>query len=300
MKLFKTLIYSFLSLSFILVLSIIALHFYTDYILYPKILAAQSKFQIYEKYVRADLKTLEKFPVFKKNDYKNEASEMLGSALGMHNKQNQIIDRLFSANPNWVTDKVQFKELTSDPHFAELDPKWIEKIKSFDHWKASNNVIAKAERLKNWAAVYAIKKLQTKDLNAGLKIYRKVAELINSTGSLNSQIQAIWMLQAEHKLMNDFQARDWQLIPMPSLDAYRRLTWGWITIGRQPFFDTLKAEYQNHAFAQFGVCASALENATTLFNARDYLEPKSFFEQVLRRIIRVRKNFIRRCFSAAI
>lgn len=275
----KYLLYSLLSLAILSVSALVGLHLYTDFTLYPKILAAQTKFQSYEKFILADLKTLEKFPVFIKNEYKSDASQMLASALTGESSSNKIIDRLFAANPNWVTDKIHFKELTADPQFAELEPKWIEKLKPFDHWKAEKSSVLEVERMKGWAAVYAIKKLQTKDLHAGLKIYRKVAELINSMGHLNSQTQSIWMLKAEHKLMNDFQARDWQLIPMGSLEAYRRLTWAWIHIGRQPFYEPLKSVYLSHAYPPFGVCASVLENASSLFTAREYLEPKSFFEQ---------------------
>lgn len=292
-------------------LGVLGLHFYTDMKLYPRIVSSQNSVQQYEKWILADFKTLEKFPLFKNNEYKKDAGPFLQTQIPLTglkdqkelNSQNTIVERLFQQYPEWLTNKVDFKGLTSDPQFAELDPKWMDQLKGFDHWAWSRQNetqerIQKARKqsgverigtlaalpvpnfalLRNWAAVYAIKKLQTKDLQAGLKIYRKVADLSNSTGTLVGQMQAVAMLKAEHKLMNDFQARDWQLLPLASIDAYKRLSWAWVHIVRQPFYSELKSEIKNYASATYGVCGGASENMMVLFGIREYLEPQTSFE----------------------
>lgn len=278
-------------------------HFYTEMKLYPNLLSSQNSVNQYEKWILADLKTLEKSPLFKKNEFKKDAASFLQDGLSLKNAQNQVVMKLFSQYPNWLNDKVDFKGLTSSPQFAELDPKWIEQIKTFDHWawtrqspiqemiqKArkqsgierigtlSSLPIPNIELLKHWAAVYAIKKLQTKDLQAGLKIYRKVAELTSTTGTLVGQMQTVAILKAEHKLLNDFQARDWQVLPMSSIEAYKRLSWAWIHLVRQPFYSELKSSIKNYASESYGACGAAAENMTILFGIREFLEPQISFE----------------------
>ncbi len=284
-------------------LGVLSLHIYTNVKLYPQILSSQNSVHQFDKWILHDLKTLEKAPLFKKSEYKKDAGSFLQDRLSLHYPQNQIVIQLFNQYPNWLTDKVAFKGLTSATQFSELDPKWIEQIKPFDHWAwtRQNNVqeiiqnarhqsgieristlstlpIPNIDLLKNWAAIYAIKKLQTKDLQAGLKIYRKVAELSSTTGTLVGQMQAVAILKAEHKLLNDFQARDWQLISNASIDAYKRLSWAWVHLVRQPFYSDLTSELKNYANESYGVCAGASENMTILFGVRDFLEPQVSFE----------------------
>jgi hypothetical protein len=284
-------------------LGVMGLHFYTNMKLYPQIVSSQDSVHQFDKWILADLKTLEKYPLFKKTEFKKDAGAFLQDRLSAKYPQNHVVIKLFNQYPNWLTDKVDFKGLTSAAQFTELDPKWIEQIKPFDHWAWTRQpqiqeMIQKARKqsgierigilstlpvpnfdlLKNWAAIYAIKKLQTKDLQAGLKIYRKVAELSNTTGTLVGQMQAVAILKAEHKLLNDFQARDWQVLPLPSIDAYKRLSWAWIHLVRQPFYSDLKPEFKSYASETYGICGGAAENMTILFGIREFLEPQVSFE----------------------
>lgn len=304
--------------------AILGIHFYTNMKFYPQILSSQSSIHQFDKLILADFKSLEKFPLFKKNEFKKDAGGLLQDRLSLKYPQNRIVTQLFNLYPNWLTDKVAFKELTSAAQFAELDPKWIEQIKSFDHWAWTRQTaiqdaiqiarkqtgterigtlstlpIPNFELLKNWASIYAIKKLQLKDLQAGLKIYRKVAELSNSTGTLAGQLQAAAMLKAEHKLLNDFQARDWQVLPNSSIDAYKRLSLAWVHLVRQPFYSDLKTEFQKYATDAFGVCAGASENMNVLFGVREFLEPQLSFEtnfsQNFYRVQKFQKDILSRC-----
>ena len=267
--------------------TVAGLQVYTNSFLYPKILAAQGIHQSFEKLISADLQTLGKISAFKKLDYKNNASGFLRNYLPLENgtisrsqeKQNRIVTRLFKNNPNWVYDKIHFNDLTGDPEFTQLEPKWLEQLKPYDHWNGAEENSKNFALLRDWASVYAIKKLQIKDLNAGFKIFRKTAELINSAGYLNSQLIGVAMLKSEHKLMNDFQARDWQLVPLKSIEAYRRLSWAWISLSHQIFFGELNPEFNPYLTPQFGVCASALENSSTLIKSKEFLEPHVSFEK---------------------
>lgn len=308
----KIFLYTFLAFGVLLSVSVLAIHMYTNSTLFPSIIAEQEEIKPFEKLILADLKWLEKNPLFKKNEFKKDAGPFLKSYIpleGLNPKpelsaQNKMVENLFQKFPDWVSNKVSFKGLTSDPDFSKLDPKWLEQLKPFDHWnwlqqsevKASidkartqdsisrvgtmaSMPTPKSGLLRNWASVYVIKKLQAKDLQAGLKIYRKIAELLSTSGSLVGQMQAVAMLKAEHKLLNDFQARDWSLVPQNSIEAYKRLSWAWVHMARQPFyFNELQPEFQTYARPDYGVCAAASENMILLYSMRGYLEPQFSFE----------------------
>lgn len=108
MKSLRISVYGFLLLLFLGASAVLGLHFYGELALGPKVLDAQSRFHSYEKLILADLRTLKKFPVFLKNEYKSDASELLSNILESENKSNRIVDRLFRSYPNWITDKIHF------------------------------------------------------------------------------------------------------------------------------------------------------------------------------------------------
>ncbi len=308
------------------------LQVYTSYSLYSDVLTFQNKSQKFEKQILTDLKNLEKFPAFKTSSYKSDASVYLQKYIPFvgHNlktvklKSNDNVEALFKKFPNWLRDKKDFNGLIGDQRFIDLDVKWLEKIMPFDYWTISNqneiqqiiqnsNQMTGVQRigaltslpipdytlLKNWSIIYAIKKLQVKDFQAGLKVYRKAAELINSTGTLVAQMSAISMLKSEHKLMNDFQAQNWQLVPLSSIDAYKRVSWAWVHLAREPFFAEMNEKYKKFATPQYGVCAGAWENLVFLFGLRDYLEPEVIYEksfaQNYKRAETFQENLLEQC-----
>lgn len=289
------------------IIAVAGLHIYTNAVLFPKVAANQPNYKPFEKLIFADFHKLEQIPAFKKIEYTKNAADYLNQFISGSNRQNDIVERLFRNYPNWVYNKIHFNRLTADDNFVVLNPKWLEKIKMYDYWQNlspigsnENENGAKLSLLRNWAAVYAIKKLQTKDLNAGLKVYRKAAELINSVRSLESQLLASSMLTDEHKLMNDFQARDWHLIPIESIDAYRRLSRAWISLSRQAFFEEISPEVKKFTTPQFGACASANDNVPTFLDAKRLLEPQFWieknFQENYSRVHAFQESLLHNCF----
>ena len=114
--------------------------------------------------------------------------------------------------------------------------------------------------------------------NDGQKIFRKIAQLMASSGSLVGNMFAITMLNDEHYLSSALEIKNWPLISGESIMAYKRASWFWAGIFRHQWVNSYSEQFLQYMLPQTGVCAGVFETISGVTMAQEYLEPHFPFE----------------------
>ena len=181
----------------------------------------------------------------------------------------------------------------------------MEGLHPFDHWNVSSREEVKKEleriprlngfarimaltslptpyfrELRQWAVVHLLKQHQQGNTNQGFKTYRKVAELMQSSGNYTGNLMAISLLSNEHDFSQALTPSGWSLVPEDSLEAYRRVSSMWGHMLFNTWLYEFPAQFDPYLKPEMEVCATVPEFSYVLglSGYQDFLEPRSPFE----------------------
>lgn len=261
--------------------------------------------------IKKDLETLQKNPIFEKLDTSADAGFVLTThvpSLGAEptmaaQKNYEPIKNYLEKYKNWRNDKEVLITSTQDIALRTLNTDWMLPLKDKTYWSLSQHpdVVTTLERvpklnsieriaefaqmpiprydtLRDWAAIYMMKMAYEGSPRLGLEMYRKVAELIQSHGTLTGHMVAAHMLKQEPYLAATFAVQDWMAHDLEAVEAFERISWGWVGLVRDSWLKPVPADITSLMTPQNGVCAAAVENVGGLARMYDFLGPHFVFE----------------------
>lgn len=261
--------------------------------------------------IKKDLETLQKNPIFKKLDPTADAGFVLnahvpvlgGDQTSSAQKNYEPIKNYLEKYKSWAKDKEVLITSTQDIALRSLNTDWMLPLKEKTSWSLTqhpdvstaleripqlNSIeriaefaqmpIPRYEALRDWAAIYMMKMAYEGSPRLGLEMYRKVAELIQSHGTLTGHMVAADMLKKEPYLAATFAVEDWTAHNLEAIEAFERISWGWVGLVRNSWLKPLPAELTASLTPQNGICAAAFENVGGLSSMYDFLGPKAIFE----------------------
>ena len=283
----------------------------TMFIFKPKMSEMSLGLRLKHDRILEDLNTLERFPIFPELTTEKNAEWAIAQKITWNGENYPMYDtaetllvrKLWRSYGLWRLDQPTFNNLINDTQLMSVNTDWLERLEKYDHWNFSThrqlstplalipkvNSMTRVEifsqlpipnyaDLRNWALLYFFKKLQQDKPNEGLKVHRKVAELIHSSGTLIGNVTAASMLKDEYFLMSRFSVKNWEPKPMYSIDAYTRASWVWVGLLKASLFNNLPKDFFAYAKPQNGVCASVREASANFTMYLDFFSGKSLFE----------------------
>ncbi|MCJ8275772.1 MAG: hypothetical protein MJK18_02945, partial [Bdellovibrionales bacterium] len=289
-------------------------------------LASSLKHRILE-----DLKLIHKDPIFPTIDRKYNAEKALSrfvSWTGLNNpllksESHTNLRELFNKYPNWKSEAKEFQAILKDPLLKAIDTKWMETLIRYSHWDFSSHplVIKQLSKVaqsngierigihatlplpdfrefRQWTYAYLLQQWLTGDMTKGHKIFRKMAQLANSTGLLIGQMIAVSMLWEEHILARHMKATNWILFDKKRIEAYKRLSWAWVGVVHSTWFHEYNTDYDPYFSRETGLCAAAWENTGGLTTFQDFLGNSIVFEKNFDKDIERSRAFQKRLLKA--
>jgi hypothetical protein len=278
----------------------------------PELKAQTQDIDAHFKDFKSDLVLLEKFPLFLANTSGADASSSLSPYIpweGSDEPQSEAeknfaaVANFLNQHKDWAKNKEVLITATQDLALGTLDMEWMNALLDKSHWSlvAHPAFAATIERvphlnslerggvfavlpiprydaLRDWAAVYLMKTAHDGSPRQGLEMFRKVAELIHSNGTLASHMVAANMLKQEAMLAETFAVTDWRAHSIETIEAYRRVSWGWVGLVQGAWINPTPEELVSYMTPQYGICAAAFENVGGLSRMYDYLGRNFLFE----------------------
>lgn len=282
-------------------------HFIVVFIFEPRLEAHRQRFNRMTSKILADLEMLNQNPPFEDLSFERDAQVAIDPYISWEGiSSSDSADRvrdLLLRYAYWRSAPGQLKQLTEDPDFKSIDTEWVNELYKYDHW----NLPSKPEHgarlrqlgelngldrmaawakiplpnykdLREWATLNFLRKQKAGQGLAGLHSYRKVSQLIHSSGTLVGNAVAAAMLRDEVFLMEHFKVSGWVSTPMEVIEAYRRISWAWSGLARMPWFGELPSQFKPYLKTKFGLCAVAFETSAGIPGLQDFLEPRVLFE----------------------
>ncbi len=281
--------------------------------IYFKTQITENQYTWYDKLpqIYGDLETLDANPIFPKLTTNNNAEYLISRYVPFNG-----FDKLISSNPqydslkkinveyaDWRRNTETFTTMLNDKSIMSLNSSWVGLLSQFDHWNFSSNTqikeylslvpnvnsltrldifsrlpIPNYNMMRSWALLYVFHSYKNNRSLDGLKLHRKVAELINSSGTIMGNMAAASMLKDEYALMSYLNVKNWQTKPYHYIDIYTRVSWAWLGVLKLPLFGRLPLKFVQFIKPQNGACASSWENASTYSVYLDFFQPRVAFE----------------------
>lgn len=261
--------------------------------------------------ILTDLEDLSQFPVFPESAYKKNAEFVLSKYIEFDGdegttlfyKKSQAIKKIQRLYLGWKQSPLIRQRLVNDPDLRKLDTRWMRELLKYDYWDFSDNrkVVSLFEslahvnastrleifnhmpipsygELRSWALLNFINSYRSGKPLDGMRVYRKTAELINSSGTLIGQVTAAAMLKDEYAIMSLFDVKGWEPRPIFAIESYVRVSWAWIGILKMPYFGEFPNQFISYIHPQYGICAGSRLASADYGLYVDFFQPQSFFE----------------------
>lgn len=266
--------------------------------------------EVLPKFV-ADLKAIDANPPFPNWSRERNAEPMISLWVSWQGKgmeeQNtlahQTLRQLFEKYPKAMSDESQFMAFSNDALIEKIDTRWMDNLLNFDHWRITSypKVQEQLREVKNlnslgrigaiasmpvpnfielrqFAFVHLIKKNKQGEAMAGLKVFRKVAELSHTTGTLVGEMVAVAILKAEMNLVTLTKAYTWPIVDPDRVNAFQRVSWTWAGYLKSTWLTGFPSELEPFLKPQTGLCGGAGEGTASVHGLSDFLEPQFPFE----------------------
>lgn len=259
----------------------------------------------------ADLKAIDANPPFPNWSRERNAEPFLSLWVSWEGKDiekqntptHQALREMFEKYPKAFNDEAQFLALAEDPLVKKIDTRWMDNLLNFDHWRMTSypkvqeqlrevknlNSIARIGvmitlpipnfmELRQFALVHLIKKHKQGKALEGLTVFRKVAELSHTTGSLVGEMVAVAILKAEITWVTLTKAYEWPIVDPDRVNAFQRVSWTWAGYLTAPWLAGFPRELEPFLKPQTGLCGAVGESNTGVHGLSDFLEPQFPFE----------------------
>ncbi len=283
-------------------------HLIVKFVYWPRINVAHQRVERLTPKILADLKEVAQEPPFKETRFEHDAQFFLESYISWEGLDKVVRDAdnvvdLFNRFTYWKTAPGQLRQLTEDPAFKNISTDWMESLYKFDHWNlAGRSEVAQKLQLaaqmngikriglfatlpipnyneiRLWATLHLLKKYGAGKILEGFHTFRQTAQLVHSSGTLVGNMIAVAMLKDEHMLAEMLKVSNWELVSMPAIEAYQRVSWAWVALSHEPWFREFPEEFAAYMRPQLGLCAAAWELNSSVSGFQDFLEPKVIFE----------------------
>lgn len=261
--------------------------------------------------ILSDLEDINSHPIFPAWTSNNNAEYLISKYVSFSGfekliRQNPRYDALKKIDkyyPDWRRSPSTIEAMMKDHELMTINTEWVSSLQKFDYWNFSTNTqikealavvpnvsamtrmeifsqlpIPNYNVLRNWALVNFLQQTKKGHPIAGLKNYRKVAELINTSGTLIGNITAASMLKEEYVLVSKFHIQNWKTQPFYYIDTYTRVSWAWIGLLKLPMFDRLPQKFLRFAKPETGACAGSWETVSNYSAYLDFFQPQVVFE----------------------
>ena len=258
-----------------------------------------------------DLEVINAHPIFPEWTSDNNAEYLISKYVAfegyekliLRNPRYDALKKIDKSYSDWRRSPATIEAMMKDHDLMAINTEWINSLQYFDYWNFSSNTqikealavvpsvgamtrieifsqlpIPNYNMLRNWALVNFLQQTKKGHTVNGMKNYRKVAELINTSGTLIGNITAASMLKEEYALVSKFGIRNWKTQPVFYIDTYMRVSWAWIGLLRLPMFDRLPQKFLRYAKPENGVCAGSWETVSNYSAYLDFFQPQAMFE----------------------
>jgi hypothetical protein len=300
------------------------------FFLLPKVEANHKIIASFYPKILSDLKLINEKPPFEKISYEKNAESYITQHVSWSGNKftnfdspsHKAIDELFKKYSKWKVDPKQFEALYKDPLLLQIDTNWMEQLHQYTYWDFSSHpkVMEELKRapesngvarigifaslpipsfseFRRWATVYTLQKSHKGKALEGLKRHRFMSQMLHSSGILIGNMIAVDMLKEEHALVKNLKINNWNLVSNETIDAYKRVSWGWVSVVQNSWFEELPKEFEPYMKPETGVCAAAWENSAGLTALSDFLEKKVFLEKDFSKNFQQLKNLKIKLFS---
>lgn len=258
----------------------------------------------------ADLKIIEAQPPFPEWTRNSNAGPLLRKWIptpeGFENIDSPghtALRALIKKYPKAHMDENQFKAYASDPLLAQVDTRWMQELKKYDHWniyshpkwkeqfaklKDLNSIgrigvyaslpVPEMGEFRGFAFANFVKAYNQGKALEGLATYRKTSEMIHSTGTLIGNMVAIAMLKTEMSMTAFSGAMAWPIVPPDTIEAYKKVSWAWAGVLHVARKKEFPKELTAYLKPQLGMCGGSGEGISTLNGLSDFLQPQFPFE----------------------
>ena len=296
----------------------------------PEISEQKAELEKYLPEVQKDLEILRERPAFAQVEFTKNAEPYIRPHISWEgervelskSKDSELVRKIFSDHQDWAVKPEYTEALKKDKRIMQVNTKWMDKLLEYSHFdfsshpkvqkelaevKESNGIkrISIMSRLslphfgefQNWARVYLIQKIRSGEPIEGFKIFRKMAELSNSTQTLVGAMIGARMLQEERKWLNGLRKVDWDTVPEDSIQAHKALNWAWLGIHRHAAMHReIPSGLERFATYEYGVCPAVYEYGAGLELYSDLMNGSFPFEYDLKDEI-AKSREIRKLFS---
>lgn len=296
---------------FTLALIPLVAHVSVDLFFRPQIMERNAKLYQNLPKILSDLEMLDQNPIFPELRTHNNAEFLISKYVIFdgyernisRNNQYDAMSKIHVDYGNWRNNTLTLEKIQADESLMTLDTSWLEELHAYDHWNFSSNKrvkesmalvpnvnsmarteiftqlpVPKYDMMRSWALIHFLQMQKSGHGSQGIKTYRKVTELINTTGTLIGNITAANMLKDEYVLVSKFDIKNWTTRPYYHIDTYIRVSWAWVGLLRLPMFDRLPKKFLRFVKPQNGVCASSWETLATYSIYLDFFQPRTYFE----------------------